>query len=401
MDDAAGYETRRRALGDKGAGLAVLAELGLAVAPHRVVPTTSFERHRDALAATGGHDLPPALAAELRDAYAAVVHDAGGDPTVLVRGSLAVDRPTAGQTHSDMIADVDAALTTACRIYQRFLAAEPPHSADDAVAVILQTPSFHSHEITPSLLTGTLAVRAGDGVVEVCTGDDLSASRKWWNGTVGGTVSWAVDVDRATGALRWHATDRPTTGVVDDPAEPTPPQIARHLDTIRRVWSTGVDIHTHVGFDIDLEWVSSDRLYVHQLRPLGHSFATLDRTAQLTEHGGTGAFSSTIALDNGGAVGRLLGASDWPAAYDRRSGDGPVLVVAPVARASFPGDLTEVWPECAGIVDPTLGSRLSHFAARCTVPYIAVPGLRTRPGIPRDGELSDRVWEISPAPIRD
>ncbi len=383
----ADFGDRAHEQGDKGAGLFVLSGIpGANVAPYRVVPTAAFEQHRDALTQNGCQALPEDLAKTVAAEYAALTH---GHTRVLVRGSLFTRRPSCGQTYSHMVTSAKEAVEVARRVYAAFLEAQPPFEGNDSVALVLQVPTFHLEQLSPQTLTGNLATSGNELVIEFCDAEDLMLAHKWWNGTVGGHVSWCLDVERDNPIAKVGERKAPYWGEINLQASSGSGQLhaQRHLDTVRRVVEQGWRIRDVAGFDIDVEWVATDRLYCHQLRPVQHSFGTYRKSGELVREEDGQRFASGVAVFDSPASGVLFApGSEQPSE--------PFFLVSETKRGDLPQPNSPLWNGCVGVVDPSLGSRLSHVAATLELPYIAVPELANRDN--RAGP-----WTLREIPPRD
>jgi len=297
----------------------------------------------------------------------------------------------------------EEALTVARQIYKKFFAARPEFGDKEAVALILQVPSFHLEALSEGVLTGNLATRGGNVVIEVCEGRDLRQADKWWNGTVGGFVSWVVDRRIGDSVIRWHGKGSPGRGAFDanDPARSesecaAPVGLLSNLRTLDEVINTALHLRDRIGFDIDLEWVKTSRIHFHQLRPLRHAFKSGGERVELVEQGVGARFDTFIALDRTKVMGNLY-RPPTPARW--RTCDLPLdtfLLVTAVCRGALPDEFDGA-QACVGIVDPTLGSRLSHFSARWSSAYAAFPhfALKASDWQPHgSGYISRSKWEI-------
>lgn len=390
------FRADERKFGDKVAGLRVLQSLGLPVAPHRVLATRAFQQARQALWHNAGTTLPAPLAAAVARLYADLVASTG-QPLVLVRGSLAIKRPPCGRTLSDMADSPAAAVEVARRIYQDFLAMVPVPAPDEAVALILQSPTFQLADLRGGdVLTGILATHESHLVIEGCAGDELRCAPKWWNGTSAGLVSWSLDLGGGPSPVAGPPSCSKSVAPARGPPAQTP---CLSDDELSRIVTIAKTAQRRLGADVCIEWVRAGALYFHQLRPIDHAFHSGGRRAALAAADLPVRWTSAVAVGHCGAFGRLcLPGPVMPAGWPGPE-RGPMLLVRTTRKGELPVDPAAMHTLFAAIVDPGFGSRLSHVAAQLSVPCIAVPAFDPDSvtwTVRSDGlRLSRDVWTLS------
>lgn len=390
------FDTLAGKFGEKLAGLRMLEAMGLPVAPYRVLAIQAFQQARPWLQSNACAELPQHLAAALVQTYTELT-ERTGLPLVLVRGSLAVKAQPCGRTLSDMADTPLAAVEVARRIYASFLEMTPAPEPDEAVAIIMQVPSFQLADLhAGDILTGILATQGQHMVVEACGGAELVRAPKWWNGASAGLVSWSLDIDLgqpesgAAHSRNWAA------GAVS--AIPGRMHSLSELE-LTRIVTVAQTAKLKLGADVCIEWVRAGGLCFHQLRPAHHAFLAAGRRAALGRLGQSPRWTSAVAVGSGNVLGRLclpglMSQAQWPAQQDV-----PLLWVGSTRKDELPVDAANMHSLFAGIVDPNIGSRLSHIAARLTVPCVAIPGFDAA-GVDwtvHGGglRLSQDVWSLS------